>query len=66
MSTIPIAGQWSLRRVGSIELDLPAVPFTAIYDNGGGHVSITLTQHQARQTRAILHDLLTSSEASEK
>ncbi len=61
MSTIPITGQWSLRRVGSIELDLPAVPLTAVYDNGGGHVTITLTRYQANQARAILHLLFTIS-----
>jgi hypothetical protein len=58
MASIPISGRWAQTRSGMITLDLPAVPFVAIYDNGGGHISLTLTRHHAEQCRAILFDLL--------
>jgi hypothetical protein len=66
MSKLPVTGRWSQTRPGTIALDFPAVPFTAIYDSGGGHVSLVLSRYQAVQTRAILHDLLTISEGSEE
>jgi hypothetical protein len=62
MSKLPITGRWAQTRPGTISLDFPAVPYTAIYDNGGGHVTLTLSRHQAEQARAVLHDLLTISE----
>jgi hypothetical protein len=62
MSSIPINGRWSQRWRDSIDLDFPAVPFVAIHDDGGGHVTLTLTRYQAEQTRKVLHDLLTISE----
>ncbi len=58
---LPVTGRWSITRAGTISLDFPAVPFTAIYDNGGGHVTLVLTRYQAETTRAVLFDLLTIS-----
>ena len=66
MSKLPITGRWSQTRAGTISLDFPAVPFTAIYDNGGGHVTVTLSRHQAEQCRAVLHDVLSISEGTDR
>jgi hypothetical protein len=63
---LPITGRWSQTRAGMITLDFPAVPFTAIYDNGGGHVTLTLSRQQSEQCRAILFDLLAISEDSDR
>ena len=64
MSKLPITGRWSQTGAGRITLDFPAVPFTAIYDNGGGHVTLTLSRHEAEQCRGILFELLSISEGS--
>ncbi len=66
MASIPISGRWAQTRAGMITLDLPAVPFVAIYDDGGGHVTLTLSRHHAEQCRAILFDLLTISEGNDR
>jgi hypothetical protein len=66
MSTIPVSGRWSISRPGRIQLDIPAVDFTAIVDGGGSHLTITLTGHQAKQAHAILHDLLATSEGNDQ
>jgi hypothetical protein len=65
MSKLPITGRWAQTRPGMISLDFPAVPFVAIYDDGGGHVTLALTQYQAETTRAVLFDLLTISEGND-
>jgi hypothetical protein len=66
MSTIPVSGRWSISRPGRVQLDIPAVDFTAIVDGRGSHLTITLTGHQAKQAHAVLHDLLTAANGGDE
>jgi hypothetical protein len=62
---LPITGRWAQTRPGMISLDFPAVPFVAIYDDGGGHVTLTVSRHESETVQAILCDLLRITEGND-
>jgi hypothetical protein len=64
MSKLPIEARWRNSHNQLVRLAIPDRPFSAVVDNNGSHLEVTLTRLDAERVRASLADLLTITEGT--
>jgi hypothetical protein len=57
---LPITARWS-HKPGTVTVELPGIPFVAVVEGGGSHLSVTLTRAESERLRAGLADTLAIS-----
>jgi hypothetical protein len=57
---LPISVRWS-HRPGIITVELPGIPFVAVVEHDGSHLTLMLTRAESDQLRANLADTLNIS-----
>jgi hypothetical protein len=58
MSKLAIEARWRNSHNQLVRLAIPDRPFTAVVDNNGHHLEVTLTRLDAERVHASLADLL--------